>query len=98
MLERNAFCGRDAEQIRSELSAAGFSNIEIEVVDHRRRAASPRDPAVAYCQGTPLRTEIEARGKPGLEEATSRAAEAVAQRFGNGAVDSLIRALVITAS
>ena len=32
-----------------------------------------------------------------LEEATERAAEAIAQRFGNGAVDGRIRAFVITA-
>ena len=75
----------DAEQIRRELNAAGFADISIEAVDHRSKAASPRDPAIAYCQGTPLRTEIEARGN--LEEATNRAAEALAQRFGSGAVD-----------
>jgi ubiquinone/menaquinone biosynthesis C-methylase UbiE len=85
----------DAGQIRRELGAAGFSDISVEAVDHRSKAASPRDPAIAYCQGTPLRNEIEARGN--LEEATNRAAEAVAQRFGNGAVDGRIRAFVITA-
>ena len=41
------------------------------------RAASPRDPAIAYCQGTPLRNEIEARDPSGLEAAT----EACAQRW-----------------
>jgi ubiquinone/menaquinone biosynthesis C-methylase UbiE len=87
----------DAEQIRRELNAAGFTNISIDAVDHRSKAASPRDPAIAYCQGTPLRNEIEARGAPGLAGATTRAAEAVAQRFGNGAVDGRIRAFVITA-
>jgi len=87
----------DEGRIREELSAAGFAKVSVEAVDHRSKAASPRDPAIAYCQGTPLRNEIEARGPPGLEEATSRAAEAVAQRFGNGAIDGRIRALVITA-
>jgi ubiquinone/menaquinone biosynthesis C-methylase UbiE len=88
----------DEKQIRAELKAAGFGNVSVDAVDARSKAASPRDPAVAYCQGTPLRSEIEARGAPGLEEATNKAAEAMARRFGTGAVDGRIRALVISAS
>jgi ubiquinone/menaquinone biosynthesis C-methylase UbiE len=87
----------DVEQIRRELNEAGFSDISIEAVDHRSRAASPRDPAIAYCQGTPWRSEIEARDASRLQEATDRSAEAIARRFGNGAVDGKIRAFVITA-
>jgi ubiquinone/menaquinone biosynthesis C-methylase UbiE len=88
----------DVEKIRAELTAAGFTNVAIETVDHRSRAASPRDPAIAYCQGTPLRNEIEARDATRLEEATAAAADALARRFGHGPVDGLIRAHVITAS
>ena len=88
----------DGKQIREELKAAGFSKISIDAVDARSKAASPRDPAIAYCQGTPLRSEIEARGAPGLEEATNKAADALARRFGTGAVDGRIRAFVISAS
>lgn len=88
----------DEKQIREELKAAGFTKISIDAVDARSKAPSPRDPAVAYCQGTPLRSEIEARGAPGLEEATNQAAAALARRFGTGAVDGRIRALVISAS
>lgn len=88
----------DEKQIREELKAAGFTNVSIDAVDARSKAPSPRDPAVAYCQGTPLRNEIEARGAPGLEEATNRAADAMARRFGTGAVDGRIRAFVIGAS
>ena len=50
--------------------AAGFADVAIEAVDARSRAASARDVAVAYCQGTPLRNEIEARDASRLEEAT----------------------------
>ena len=87
----------DEEQIREELKAAGFTNVSFDAVDARSKAASPRDPAVAYCQGTPLRSEIEARGAPGLEEATNKAANAMARKFGAGAVDGRIRAFVISA-
>ena len=88
----------DEKQIRQELKAAGFANVSFDGVDARSKAPSPRDPAVAYCQGTPLRNEIEARGAPGLEEATNKAAEAMARKFGTGAVDGRIRAFVISAS
>ena len=88
----------DEKQIRQELKAAGFTNVSFDAVAARSKAQSPRDPAVAYCQGTPLRNEIEARGAPGLQAATERAAEAMARRFGTGAVDGRIRAFVISAS
>jgi ubiquinone/menaquinone biosynthesis C-methylase UbiE len=88
----------DVDQIRAELKTAGFSRIEIDVVEHRSKAASARDVAIAYCQGTPLRNEIEARDVSRLEEATNRATDAVARRFGAGAVDGRIRALVVSAA
>ena len=88
----------DADQIRDELSAAGFTSISIDAVEHRSRAPSARDVAIAYCQGTPLRNEIEARAAAGLEDATKQAAEALARRFGPGPVDGRIRALVIAAT
>jgi ubiquinone/menaquinone biosynthesis C-methylase UbiE len=87
----------DEKQIRDELNAAGFTNISAEAVDARSEAPSPHDPAIAYCQGTPLKNEIEARDASRMEEATTRAAEALARRFGKGAVNGRIRALVITA-
>jgi ubiquinone/menaquinone biosynthesis C-methylase UbiE len=87
----------DAGRIRAELTEAGFRDIAIEAVEHRSHANSPNDPAIAFCQGTPMRGEIEARGTPGLEAATQQAAEALARRFGDGAIEGRIRALVISA-
>jgi ubiquinone/menaquinone biosynthesis C-methylase UbiE len=87
----------DRDVIRSDLERAGFADIVIEAVEHISPAPSPREPAVAYCQGTPLRSEIEARGAPGLEAATDAAAKALALRFGNGPIEGRIRALVISA-
>jgi hypothetical protein len=66
-------------------------------IAHTSRAPSPRHPALAYCQGTRLRNEIEARDPARLEEATRVAADAVAQRFGSGAVEGRIGAHVIAA-
>jgi len=77
---------------------AGFSRIEIETVEKVSRAASAREPAVGFCQGTPLRNEIEARDRSRLEEITDRAAEAVAARYSRGEVSGKISAHVITAA
>ena len=88
----------DVDRIRQELDAAGFTDVSIDIVEHRSKAPSPRDVAIAYCQGTPLRNEIEARDAAGLETATERATEALAHRFGAGAVEGRIQALVIAAS
>ena len=52
-------------------------------------------PAVAYCQGTPLRGEIEARDVSRLAEATDLAAHMITARFGSGEVDGKIQAHVV---
>ncbi|MGE5512417.1 MAG: class I SAM-dependent methyltransferase [Bacteroidota bacterium] len=97
-LQRTPHGYNDVAMIREELRAAGFSSTSIETVDHRSKAPSARHAATAYCQGTPLRNEIEARDAARLEEATQRSAEVIAQRFGSGAVDGLVRAHVIKAA
>lgn len=88
----------DADQIREHLMAAGFTGTSIDAVEHRSKASSPRDAAIAFCQGTPLRNEIEARDASRLEAATRRASEALARRFGAAAIDGPIKALVIAAT
>jgi SAM-dependent methyltransferase len=83
--------------LERDLARGGFSaQADITTVRARSRAKSPRDPAIAYCQGTPLRGEIEARGAARLGEATDVAAAAIARRFGSGAVDGKIQAHVIS--
>jgi len=87
----------DPAQIAADLAAAGFTTLpKIETIAARSRAASPSVPAVAYCQGTPLRGEIEARAGANLGEATAVCAAAVAVRFGNGAVDAKIQAHIVS--
>jgi len=87
----------DVEVIRRQLTETGFASIAVEARDEISRAASPRDAATAFCQGTPLRNEIEARDPARLPEATEKAAEALAQRFGSGAIEGRIRAFAFIA-
>lgn len=86
----------DVDAIARELVAAGFQAPQVHTRTARSRAESPRIPAVAYCQGTPLRLELDARGLP-LTEATDLAESALAKKFGAGRVDGKIQALVIEA-
>jgi ubiquinone/menaquinone biosynthesis C-methylase UbiE len=97
-MERTPHGYHDPDRIRGELKAAGFSEVSIDAQDEISRAPTSRDAAIAYCQGTPWRSEIEARDATRLQEATERAADAIAKRFGTGVVDGRIRAFVITAT
>jgi ubiquinone/menaquinone biosynthesis C-methylase UbiE len=88
----------DVALIREELSRAGFTDIRIETREKVSRSPSARDVAMAYCQGTPLRNEIEARDASLLQRATDRATEAIASRHGQGPVAGKIQAHVIVAA
>jgi len=87
----------DMTLIRGELEDAGFSRVVIETRAEQSRASSPRLPAVAYCQGTILRNEIEVRDAGKLEAATDYAASVIADRHGSGEVAAKIQAHVIVA-
>ncbi len=87
----------DVALIEADVRAAGFSAIELVTLEMRSDAPSARDVALAYCQGTPLRNEIEARDPAALDAATACAAEALARAFGEGPVSGRIQGHVITA-
>ena len=87
----------DVAKVRGELSEAGFTAISVETRQDISLANSPRDVAIAYCQGTPLRNEIEDGNPLGLENATQVSADALAKQFGTGPIQGRISAHVITA-
>ena len=86
----------DRALIARDLEKAGFSHITIETRAETSRAASARLPATAFCHGTVLRTEIEARGGK-LNEATDAATAALEAKHGSGEVAAKIQAHVIQA-
>lgn len=85
-------------EIESDVEAAGFERCVATQRDDLSSAASPEHPAIAYCHGTPLRNEIEAREPGGLDRATEVAAAALRDRFGNGPIEGRISAVVVAAS
>jgi ubiquinone/menaquinone biosynthesis C-methylase UbiE len=87
----------DVQAIEADLRAAGFRDIRVETVERRSRAAGARDVAIGFCQGTPLRNEIEQRAPERLEEMTQIATDALAARFGSGAIEGKIQAIVFEA-
>jgi SAM-dependent methyltransferase len=97
-LPRTAHGYFDENLIREQLNLAGFDNVTIEPQDATSSAPSPHHPAVAYCQGTPLRNEIEDRDADLLQHVTDRAAQAIEKQFGSGEVSAKIRGYVITAT
>jgi SAM-dependent methyltransferase len=88
----------DVRRIEADLRGAGFSNIAIETVALRSTGANPRIAAVAFCQGTPLRNEIEARDPTALDAVTERAVDAFAIAHGAGPTSGKMQAHLIAAS
>jgi len=87
----------DQEAIRDHLAAAGFTSVAIGTHGAISRARSAHDVAMAYCQGTPLRNEIEAHDPSRLEEATNSAADALTERFGSGPIEGRMQGHVVSA-
>ena len=86
----------DAEQVRADLTTAGFDDIQIEKVELACRSASAAALARGYCRGTPLRAEIEARGD--LDATTQAVADVLENRLGSGEVVGRMAALVVEAA
>jgi ubiquinone/menaquinone biosynthesis C-methylase UbiE len=88
----------DKAVIRGDVEAAGFSGVAIETRAELSRATSARVPALAYCQGTVLRSEIEVLDPGKLDAATDHAASFIADRHGSGEVTGKIQAHVVVAT
>jgi SAM-dependent methyltransferase len=87
----------DPAVVVQDIAQGGFTRSpQVTPLPARSRAVSPRIPAIAYCQGTPLRGEIETRDPSRLVEATDVAASAIAHQFGSETVDGKIQAHVVT--
>ena len=87
----------DIEEIASDLKRGGFiATPNVETVTARSKASNPAIPAIAFCQGTPLRTEIANRDASLMKHATDVATAAVSERFGSSAVDGKMQGHIIS--
>ncbi len=97
-LRRTPYGYNNVEAIIAVLREAGFATVKSHRVAKRSRAGNPRDAAIGFVQGSPLRSEIEARDPARLEAVTDAVTQALARRFGQGPVDGAIQAIVFEAS
>ncbi|MGD9508988.1 MAG: class I SAM-dependent methyltransferase [Geminicoccaceae bacterium] len=87
----------DTALLEALLRTAGFGTTSVDSLTLESIAPDPLTVAIGYCQGTPMRNEIEAHGADALAAATQAATKALAARYGAGPVTGRIRAHVITA-
>jgi ubiquinone/menaquinone biosynthesis C-methylase UbiE len=96
-LARTPHGHHDTEPLEAQLRTAGFGAISVDSLTLESTAPDPPAVAIGYCQGTPMRNEIEAHGPEALAAATRAATDAIAARYGGSPVTGRIRAHVITA-
>ncbi len=102
-LARTPYGYWNVDEIAADLRSGGFTATpQIQTLPARSKASDPSVPAIAFCQGTPLRSEIQERDDSLLAHATDVATAAIAERFGaaaggaGGSVDGKIQAHVIS--
>jgi ubiquinone/menaquinone biosynthesis C-methylase UbiE len=85
----------DVATVLRDLRASGFPDVEVDTLTVEAEAPSALALAAGYCQGTPLRAEIETRGE--LDATTSTVAGHVADMLGARKLTGSMTAHVITA-
>ena len=96
-LARTPHGHHDTLALEAQLRDAGFGATSIDNLTRVSTAPDARSVAIGYCQGTPMRNEIEAHGVGALATATQVTAAAIAAQYGSGSIAGRIRAYVITA-
>jgi SAM-dependent methyltransferase len=97
-LARVPFGYADMELVTADLMAVGFDDLEFETIGHRSLAPSALDAAAGMCQGSPLRSEIEARDHAALERVTEAAAKALEQFEGPNGLNAPMSAHLVIAT
>ena len=97
-MARTPYGHHDKDVIAAALKEAGFADVAVETIEARSKAASAADAVMGFVQGSPLRSEIEARDAKQLAEATEAATARVKARFGDGPIDAKMQAHIFTAT
>jgi ubiquinone/menaquinone biosynthesis C-methylase UbiE len=97
-LARTPYGYNDLDLIAAQLRQAGFASVAIDTVEKTSELGSGDELAIGFCQGSPLRNEIEARQPGGLAAVTDAVAATIAARLGKGAIAGRMQAHVIAAA
>ena len=79
----------DVDTLARNLRSAGYQDVRVEPMDGTS-STTAREGAIAYCQGTPLRNEID-RSSLTLDRATALAEAALLAEFGAGRFEAPTR-------
>ncbi|MCW2855976.1 MAG: SAM-dependent methyltransferase [Marmoricola sp.] len=96
-LSRTPYGYHDPALIRADLERAGLADVTVTPVDGISRS-TVSEAVIAYCQGTPLRGEIEAHPTFNVATATAIAEAALLRHFGPGPIEARIRSFEVVAS
>jgi SAM-dependent methyltransferase len=99
-LARTPYGYSDRAAIQRDLSVGGFlaSQAQVTTIAERSRADSGNIPAIAFCLGTPLKNEIEARDPTRVATAVDVSTQALVARFGDVGLDSTMQACIVEIS
>jgi SAM-dependent methyltransferase len=97
-LARTPHGDHDTDAITTALKVAGFTAVAVDTVTMTSELPSAMELAMGFCQGSPLRNEIEARSPGNLSEITDTVAAAIADRLGHGPITGPMQAHIIAAS
>ena len=98
-LSRTPYGYSDRSVIQRDLSAGGFlAHAQLTTIAKRSRADSGNIPAIAFCLGTPLKNEIEARDPTRVATAVDVSTQALVARFGDVGLDSRMQACIVEIS
>jgi ubiquinone/menaquinone biosynthesis C-methylase UbiE len=95
---RIPFGYHETARIEADLSAAGFTNISIDTLEHRHGALTAREAAEGMCRGSPLAAEIATHGDDAFDRAVDAGTRALQSLCGpDGRIDVMMSAHVVSA-
>lgn len=98
-LARMPYGYSDSAAIQRDLAVGGFrAQPQVTTIAARSRADTATIPAIAFCLGTPLKNEIEARDATRVATAVDVSTRALVARFGDTGLDSRMQACVVESS
>lgn len=91
------FSCHQIDSLRSSLSEAGFTHLEIAVVPFQAQSPSARDATLGFVMGNPVSQQIAERGSPPLEQVLEQVESTIAEAHGKAPVQGKMRAIVFKA-